>query len=257
MSIYYLALALFLLLLLAGGLFLQHSAQQRQMRRQRLVVALKARRNNFHDLVSGLPKGFLNQDLSNLIYRALIETCEQLVGLEPREPHHKELLKTYSSQLDTQASSSSERVRLTSPQQIRDTRHLLQELHQFIAQQAQHHQINPVQAEAYIDQIKRLVLQITVDGHLINARQAQQVGKPRLAIHHYGLARKLLASDTGAQGFAKQIAQLDAHIAKLQQEQGQSETAQPHDDRSDDPTDNNKEWDKFAEEDWRKKQLYD
>lgn len=272
MTVHYLAIALILLLMLAGYLFLSHSIQKRRIRRQRLLTALKARRNSFRDLVDGFPKGFLTQDLTNLLYRSLIDICEQLTRLESKEPGHAEQLAFYTSQLSAQQNSENQaKVRLDNPEQVREARHLLQELYKFVQQQSQLKLINKIQTEAYTDQIKRLVLQMGVDNHLFNARQAQQIGKLRLAIHHYGLARKLLVNENGSHGFDKQIAQLDSVIAKLQ-EKAQSQTAKtatpetpaehqpapaPISTTSEPAT--SKEWDRFAEETdgWKKKQLYD
>lgn len=246
MTIYYVALAILLLLLLAGGLFIQRALQERQAQRHQLIVALRARRNNFCDLSDSLPKGFLNQELSQLLYQAIIETCEHLSRLEPKEPQHREILAEYHSRQTQAPGASPERSRLGNPAQMREARHLLQELLGYVQQRAQANHLSQAQALAYSQQIKQLAMQITLDNHIFNAKQAQQIGKPRLAIHHYGLAKKLLTSNKNAQSFAKQITQLDSHIQRLQEQNQQT------------PDENtNTQWDQFADEDWKKKQLYD
>ena len=270
MPIQYILLALLALLLVAGYLFLSHTIQKRRIRRQRLLVALKARRNAFRDLATGFPKGFLPPDLNNLLYRSLVDTCEHLAQLEPKDPQHSEQLTFYATQLESQANSTNQpKVRLDNPEQIREARQLLQELHKFIAQQTALKLISNIQAEAYNDQVKRLVLQMGVDSHIINARQAQQVGKPRLAIHHYQLARKLLASENAGHGYDKQIAQLDTVISKLQEKANNSpetdtpttDSSSPAGDNKSAPADTNvsKEWQRFDEENekWKKKKIYD
>ena len=67
-----------LLILMAGYLFLAHSIEKRRAQRQRLITALRARRNSFRDLTTGFPAGFLSTDLMALLYRALVDCCEQL-----------------------------------------------------------------------------------------------------------------------------------------------------------------------------------
>ncbi|MDO8341769.1 MAG: hypothetical protein Q7T48_01065 [Cellvibrio sp.] len=265
MSAYVIATIFVLLILLAGYLFLSHSIEKRRVQRQRLITALRARRNSFRDLATGFPAGFLSNDLTALLYRALIDCCEQLSRIEPKDPTHAEQFNLYTNLLATQKDNSQQvRVRLDNPQQIKEAHGLLQELHKFIMQQSTLKLINQVQTEAYVDQIHRLVLQMSVDGHVFNARQSQQVGKVRLAVHYYTLARKALAAENAGHGFDKQIAQLDSVIAKLQEkadatpegaETPAATTAKPAA-AVDGPS---KEWKQFDEENdkWKKKQIYD
>jgi hypothetical protein len=267
MSAYVLTSIFLLLVLLAGYLFLSNSIEKRRAQRQRLITALRARRNSFRDLATGFPAGFLSSDLTTLLYRALIDCCEQLSRLEPKDPTHAEQLNLYTNLLAAQKENSPQtRVRLDNPQQIKEAHSLLHELHKFVAQQATLHLINQVQTDAYLDQINRLVLQLSVDGHVFNARQSQQVGKVRLAVHYYTLARKALAAENAGHGFDKQIAQLDSIIAKLQ------EKANALPEGADVPApatqvnpaaategSSSKEWKHFDEENdkWKKKQIYD
>jgi hypothetical protein len=266
MSAYVIAGVFLLLILLAGYLFLSHAIEKKRIQRQRLITALRARRNSFRDLATGFPGGFLSNDLTGLLYRALIDCCEQLSRIEPNEPTHAENLNLYSNLLASQKETTTQnRVRLDNPQQIKEANHLLQELHKFVIQQSAQNLINQVQTEAYTDQINRLILQITVDGHIFNARRAQQIGKVRLAAHHYGLARKALAADNRSHVFDKQIAQLDTVMSKLQEKAeatGETATADeltaaPKTPSNSDQT--SKEWKQFEEENekWKKKSIYD
>lgn len=267
MSAYVIAGIFLFLILLAGYLFLSHSIEKKRVQRQRLITALRARRNSFRDLATGFPSGFLSNDLTGLLYRALIDCCEQLSRLEPNDQTHTENLNLYTNLLAAQKENAPQvKVRLDNPQQIKEANQLLQELNKFVAQQAALRNINQVQTEAYTDQITRLMLQITVDGHVFNARQAQQIGKLRLAVHHYALARKALAADNGSHLFDKQIAQLDAVMAKLQEKvevnneaaASEGEAAPAKAPATGDQT-TSKEWRQFDEENdkWKKKSIYD
>lgn len=262
MSIYVVAGVLILLISLAGYTFLSHSIEKRRIQRQRLITALRARRNSFRDLATGFPAGFLSNDLTTLLYRSLINACEQLSRLEPKDPTHLEQLNLYTGLLAAQKENASQqRIRLENPEQIKEARNLLQELYKFVVQQNTLKLINPVQTEAYTDQIKRLVLQMTVDGHFFNARQAQQIGKTRLAIHYYTLARKLLLSENNSHGFDKQIAQLDNVITTLEEKITPTDEAPPeHTEKHTEPSSlASKEWEQFSQdsEQWKKKQVYD
>lgn len=271
MSAYIIATVFILLILLAGYLFLSHSIEKKRVQRQRLITALRARRNSFRDLATGFPNGFLSNDLTGLLYRALIDCCEQLSRLEPNDPTHTENLSLYTNLLASQKEGAPQaKIRLDNPQQIKEAHHLLQELYKFVMQQSALNLINQVQTEAYTDQINRLVLQMAVDGHVFNARQAQQIGKTRLAAHHYSLARKTLAADNASHVFDKQIAQLDAVIAKLQEK---ADSTGEHTEAGDaaatagaakiktseNDGKTSKEWKQFDEENdkWKKKSIYD
>jgi hypothetical protein len=267
MSAYIIPAVFLVLILVAGYLFLSHSIERRRIQRQRLITALRARRNSFRDLATGFPGGFLSNDLTSLLYRALIDCCEQLTRLEPGDHSHAEQLTLYTNLLSSLKENTQQaRVRLDNPQQIKEAHSLLQELYKFVMQQSALKQINQVQTDAYTDQINRMLLQMSVDGHIFNARQAQQVGKIKLAIHFYTLGRKALVAENASHTFDKQIAQLDAVIAKLQEKlEGASEKpaaapeGQPNPAATATPGDNSKEWKQFDEENakWKKKQIYD
>lgn len=260
MHIYVVALVLLLVIALAGYSFLNHSIEKRRIRHQRLVTALRARRSVFRDLATGFPSGFLSKDLMGLLYRSLIDCCDQLSRLEPKDATHQDQLAHYTTQLnELKDQTQAARVRLENPQQIREARQLLQELMKYVVQQGQLNLINSVQAEAYIDQIKRLVMQIAVDGHLFSAKQSQSAGKIRLAIHHYGLARKTLISENMTRSYDKQIAQLDALIKKLEEKAAEIPEGEPT--AATEKKLENKEWDKIKptekKEDWKIKNIYE
>lgn len=271
MSAYVIAGIFLLLTLVAGYLFLSHSIEKRRIQRQRLITALRARRNSFRDLATGFPTGFLSNDLTALLYRALIDCCEQLARLEPNDHSHAEQLTLYANLLSSLKENTQQvRVRLDNPKQIKEAHSLLQEFYKFVKQQFTLKQINQVQAEAYTDQINRMLLQMAVDGHIFNARQAQQVGKVKLAIHFYQLGRKVLVAENASHTFDKQIAQLDAVIAKLQEKakaltEQNGEASSPGPEAAGPPKANtidtgiSKEWKQFDEENakWKKKQIYD
>lgn len=260
MYVYVAAIVLLLVIALAGYSFLNHSIEKRRIRHQRLVTALRARRNVFRDLATGFPEGFLSNDLRALLYRSLIECCDQLSRLEPKDSAHSDQLSHYTSQLNgLKDQSQQNRVRLENQQQIREARQLLQELLKHVVQQEKMQQLNAVQTAAYIDQIKRLMLQIAVDGHIANAKDAQAVGKIRLAIHHYGLARKTLVTENVSRAYDKQIIQLETVIQKLEAKTTELAVNNPEKTELENSLPN-KEWNKVKpvdNESWKRKQVYD
>lgn len=267
MSIYIVSSIILLLVLLAAYALISQAIERRRVHQKRLLTALKVRQRNFRHMLTGFPPHFLSSDLTAVVYRALIDTCEQLNKLEPHDATHAADLQLLTDQLNAiKQTANTQRVRLENPEQIKEIRQHLQELYRFVAQQEALKALTKVQAAAFTDQIKRLALQSSVDGHIAQAKKAQQLGKPRLAVHYYGLARKLLLPENANHAYDKQIAQLSALIDKLEQKATQQTTADVNseekmsaeEDPNKAPTSLNKEWDKFGDEDeWKKKQLYD
>lgn len=270
MSIYIIAFIIVLVVVLIGYAIISRTVEKRRVQRQRLLTTLKVRQRNFRHMITGFPPHFLDNDLTALVYRALIDTCEQLSKLETNDPKHQEDLKLYSHQLtELKHSDQVKRIRLENPNQIKEVRQHLQELYRFVGQQEALKAISKIQASTFADQIKRLALMSSVDGYIFQAKQAQQTGKLRLAIHYYGLARKLLTPENVNHIYDKQIAQLSSAISKLEERSADmapdtGESADhPHNEASTQPTPStnpkNKEWDNFVNDDekWKKKQLYD
>lgn len=260
MSIYIVISIIVLLCTLACYAFISQSIEKRRVQKQRILMTLKTRQRNFVHLINGFPPNFLTHDLLGLIYRALIDTCEQLSKIEPKDPRHLDDVTLYTNQLDALPKNNTvQRARIDNPQTMRDIRQHLQELQHFLAQQEASKTINKVQFTTYIDQINRLALQMSVDAYLLQAKQAQQIGKLRLAIHFFLLAKKMLSGENATRTYDKQIAQLDGIIAKLE-EKAQIKGEAPETTHSAPPNDtSSKEWENFtpADDKWKKKQIYD
>lgn len=266
MSIYIISFIILLLVLMASYVFISHTVEKRRVHRQRILAALKVRQRNFRYMITGFPPHFLSNDLMSLVYRSLIDICDQLNKLEPKDPTHQEDLQLYESQLIAlKQTEGAKRVRLENPDQIKEIRQHLQELYRFVVQQEGLKAISKVQAAAFTDQIKRLAVQSTVDGYISQAKKAHQAGKARLAIHYYGLARKFLMPENTSHTYDSQIAQLSEMIATLEATTANiSPSAEESGNSEAEGVTNasgsiNKEWEKFGtnEDEWKKKQIYD
>jgi hypothetical protein len=260
MSIFLVAIVI-LLSLLACYAFISQSIEKKRVQRQRILMTLKTKQRNLIYLINGFPPHFLTGDLLSLIYRALIDTCEQLSKIEPKDQRHLDDVTLYTNQLDLLPKNNlAQRVRIDNPQVMKEIRQHLHELQHFLAQQEALKIINAVQFGVYIDQVKRLSLQMGVDTYLYHAKLAQQASKLRLAIHYFSLAKKLLISENTTRGYDKQIAQLDEITNKLEEkalltgEVASAATTAAADEAA------AKEWENFAPPDenaWKKKQIYD
>jgi len=257
MSIYIVVSILALIIALASYIFISQSIEKKRVQRQRVHMALQTKRRNFMHMINGFPPGFLTSDLLSLIYRALIDSCEQLRVLAPKDQQYQDDVTLFTNQMAAlPKNAAAQRVRLDNPQQMKDVRQNLQELQRFVIQQESLKVINKVQADSYIDQIKRVNLQMGVDSYIYLAKQAQQIGKLKLALHYFGLAKKLLAGENASRAYDKQIGQLDVLISKLEE---QAQIHKEPEAAEHDPATAEKEWENFAapEDSWKKKQIYD
>lgn len=260
MSIYLVVTIIVLLSALACYAFISQSLEKRRIQKQRALMTLKTKQRNLAYMLNGFPPNFLSSDLIGIVYRALINTCEQLSNLEPEDNRHIEQANSLTNQLAILTkNSAAQRARLENPTQMKEIRQHLQELHHFVKQQTASRAITKVQAVSFFDQIKRLNLQMAVDTHVFHAKEAQQHNKARLAIHYFILAKKLLASENNSSIYDKQIVQIDGIIEKLEEKarNGESTAAADENEVVSDPI--SKEWENFTkpEENWKKKQVYD
>lgn len=246
------------LVLLVAFTFISQTIERKRKQRQRMLSSLRLRSQDFKYLITGFPDQFLPKELNALVHRCLIDVCEQLATLEPKVKTHVDELAYYTQQMEAiqRRPKAQKRPSLKDPQQVKDVKLLLQGLNSFIATQRSRGHLTEQQYSKYSNQIKKLVVQITVDTYLVNAKQAHTSSKYRLAIHFYGLARKLLAKESGESNYQKQIQQLSGVIEKLEA-QAAAEGTPVTTVQTGGAVDS--EWEKFeeAEEKWKKKSLYD
>lgn len=257
------ALIVVLLVALLAYAFVSQTMERKRKQRQRMLAALKLRTKDFKYMLSGFPPDFLSKDLSALVHRCLIDVLEQLVGLEPGNKAYVDELALYSKQLEeTKRKPKKEsRTKLTNPQQVKEVKSMLQSLHNFIGQQQQRGNLSVAQFKQYESQIKQLVIQITVDSYILNAKQAQGSNKQRLAVHYYTLAKKLLAKESGGANYQKQIQKLNTVIDELEAELAAQEPEYEADKDAEAAREQaSSEWDEFnkdPEDPWKKKSVYD
>lgn len=245
--------------------FVAQAIQVKKEKRKRLLAALSSQLRNFKFVLSGCPDGFLSKELKSLVLRSLIEVCEQLSKLQPKDPTPQQDLQIYTQQLtDTQRSASQQiYTKLESPQQIKDVKMSLEELHRFVFNLEGQGRLTRSQGDVYRNQIKQLVLRVTVDGYTLNGQAAKQAQKTKLALHYYDLALKLLTRENQSGTFTDQISQLQAITEELGKQLTEEEKDAPlqraESEEAQAALDD--EWSKFADDRdsaiWKKKQLYD
>lgn len=253
-----------LLAVLVCYAFVSQAIQVKREKRKRLLAALNAQLRNFKFVLSGCPDGFLSKELKTLVLRSLIEVCEQLSKLAPKDPSFPQDLQVYTQQLTEaqRASTQTTQTKLESPQQIKDVKMSLEELHRFIFNLEGQGRLTRSQGDVFRNQIKQLVLRVTVDGYVLNGQTAKQAQKIKLALHYYDLALKLLIREGKAGTYADRIAQLKTITEELSSQLSEEEIAAPlQTGNEEDQAELDDEWNKFSEDSsdkiWKKKQVYD
>jgi len=253
-----------LLAALVSYAFISQTLQNKREQRKRLLAALKSQARSFRFVLESCPDGFLPKELKIILLKSLTDISEQLLALEPSENVHSQNIQAYSAKLtETQKSAPSKQmVQLETPQQIKEVKVSLEELHKFIFNLESQRKITKNQAEAHRAQVKMLVLRLTVDGYVLNGKAAKQNGKTKLALHYFDLALKLLIREGKAGMFDNKIAQLKEVCAELKEALAEEEAQQlPTGDDSEVAADLEEEWDQFSSSSsddlWKKKNVYD
>jgi len=225
--------------------------------RKALIAALRSQTRNFHYLLEGFPEGFLSRDLKLLVGQCLNDGLDQLLRLEPRNPQHqldKRQLEEKLAQIHAGPETAGGYQPLRNGEQIQEVQKLLNSLYNVVQRLYKNKRLSGLQADQYGRQIKRLATRVALDAHLSAAQQAIGAGKPRLAVHHYGLAIDKMTKDN-ADGI------YSAQIAACQQRRDDLEnSSNPHGPAADDEAVSG-EWKEFEENQddnaWKKKTVYD
>lgn len=260
-SVVIISIIIVLIVALVSYASISQTIATRRKQKKRLLSALKIRSKDFKYMIAGFPPNFLSKELNVLVYRCLIDVLEQLSKLDPQEKIYIDELMLFNKQYEDaqRKPKKTARTKVESPQQAKEIKRLLQGLNQFIGNLLKRGTITSGQFKEYNEQIKSMVIQMTVDSYLFNAKQSQSIGKTRLAIHYFSLARKLLNGESGKQNYTKQIQQLDAVIAKLEAKAAEEDPKGTARAKSTEGSDDSGEWDEFKqdESEWKKKSVYD
>lgn len=253
-----------IIVLLAGLVcyaFVAQTLTHKRQQRERLANALKVRVRNFKFMLNGLPSGFLPKELVLLIQRSLMQILEQLTKLEPKQESYTQELQSVAQQMAETQRQPSQTVTtgpLDSAQKAQEIKACLEELYKFIFQLEGKKGMTRSQADVYRNMIKQLVLQLTVDSYVMQGRVAKDKDKLRLAIHYFDLALKLMLRERANGVFDARITQLQATIAELESQVGDSPLTQASIAGELEHENFTEQWDKFDKEDsWKKKQIYD
>lgn len=239
------------------------SIRNKQEQKKRVLAALSSQARTLKFILQGCPKGFLPKELKLLLLKNLVEVCEQLTLLAPEQQGYKQDLQTFSTQQRetlAEASAASSTAPLKSTQLIKNVKVSLEELNRYIHLLESKAQIKAAEAQTYKGQIKQLVLNLAVDGYMLNGDAARQAGKTKLAHHSFDLALNLLIREGKPGLYEGKIAKLKEISAELAS-QLESESTYKSANAGQSGQDLESEWSEFEEESaesvWKKRQIYD
>lgn len=215
-SVNVIATLIVLLCALVCYAFLSQTIQRKREQRKRLLASLKSRSRTFKFMLNGFPTGFLTKELTLLVQRSLVDVSEQLNRLEPRDTVHKQDLAAATNALantQRQPAKHNGKVTLQTPQQVKEVKMCLEELYRFIHNIEAKGKLAKSQADHYRKQVKQLVLQITIDSYMMQARAAKSDDKLKLAIHFLSTSLDLMIKNRA--GFEDTIKVVRAEIAEL------------------------------------------
>ena len=244
--------------------FIYQTLATRREQRARLMAALKAKSRTFKYMFNGFPNGFLPRELLLLVLRSLIDVSEQLAKLEPSNTNHQQDLQHFSGKLleSQRQARPDKQIQMQNPQQISEVRACLEELFRHISRMEAHALIQSNQAATYRNQIRQLVLQLTVDNYCLSGRAAQVNSKPKLALHYYDLSLNLLLREGHGSVNQNRIEELRELIQEVRHdiEQHDPDAAQtPEQEALNEEIAS--EWAKFDTDNsqglWKKKNVYD
>lgn len=235
-------------------LFITQSLEKKRKQRQRLIRALNQRAKVFRYILSGFPPNFLTIELTLLVQRCLTDVLQQLAQLEPKESSHVEELRLVAEMMQKtqQRESDGKRPALQSQAQVKDVKSHLQELYKFLAHLHRRGTISKTEADDFGEQIKQLVLQISIDSYILQAKTAKQADKPKLALHYFILAKKLIEKDDSGK-FQAVLQKLNDIISELETQMEPAPSAAATNDGTEDQA-----WQEISNQDaWKKKNIYD
>lgn len=237
-----------------------HSLARRRQYKERMLAALKQRTRNLQFILNSSSAAYLPKELILLVQRSLIKTYEQLARIEPKHKAHLDQAKSVAQSIVKAEDESDEDKHHPpkNPQQILEIKACLEQLHKLILQLEAQSEITRQQGEAHRSVIKQLVLKLSVDSHVLRGQDAQKKHKPRLTLHYYDLAIKLMERNGGAHHlFEQKIEHLRQVMVELEKSNDSQPPVAPTPSEENGSAGGERMSTRSERDSWKKKQIYD
>lgn len=244
--------SLLLIILVVVAITLQ-TIEKNNKEKRRLEAALKTRARNFQQMLDSFPEGFLSRDLRLLVCKCLQEVYSQLMQVDNKNSTYKKNKANYDQRIETirQQPEADRTAKLSDPNQIKETQVLLQGLYGFISKLVKSKSLNSEQGQHYAQQVRKLMLQSTVDALMGGVQDSINKNKPRLAIHYLHMLVDKLTKENQNGQFSQQIAEYKQQISEFEKQAVEQEARKKA---------AGKEWDEVANQQdttWKKNAVYD
>ncbi|WP_101759403.1 hypothetical protein [Oceanicoccus sp. KOV_DT_Chl] len=224
--------------------------------KRRLEAALNSRSRNFDYMLDGFPEGFLSRDLQVLVCNCLVEVYSQLYQINSKNKDYKDKLDKANMRMAEckQKPANAPSVTLSDPEQIKEVQKMLTSLFNFIAKLAASGRVNSKEAKIYGQQVRRLIVQTSVDALAEPIQNAIKQSKPRLAIHYLHMIIEKMKKENNDGFYTDRINQYTAKIAELEVQATKVDAKEDPNRAAADA-----EWDELNKPDdtWKKKAVYD
>lgn len=232
--------------------------KERHKQKERLRRALEKHTKELLKMVSAFPNDFLPKDILIFIYGCIITDYEQLSKLCPNNQQHIDAIKCHATTREdiVRKTEDTQYAELKNISQINESHQYIHLLRHFLQKSLKRHNITTIQHDHYNQLINELTTQLTVNNHTLSAKNACEIKKNKLAIHHYELAKQLLLQET-PRAYKESIQIINTKMEPLLEIVANEEIEQQNadDERNKDATN---EWDSFeADSGWKKKNIYD
>ena len=239
------------LFILIGIAIAMQTIEKNKKEKNRLLSGLTGRARNFDYMLAGFPEGFLNTNLQVLVCKCLLDVYEQLTRLEPKNSQHASRTRTVRQQLQqlSKKAATNKTVNLTDANQIQEVQKLLTNLFNFISKLTSSKKISNKDGLIYAKQIRRLMLQTSLDALTIARDQALKDNKPRLVTHYLEMAVEKMSKENEDGFYSTSIANYTQKIDEYNTEAAAEELKKKSTVNSEEQT--------KKDDSWKKKALYD
>lgn len=258
------AITITIILIILGSitvLFVSQAREKARIEKIRKTNALQDKYRRLQRFITEIPPQYLNKELRIMILDGCIDALTQLRTLKPSQELEAKFTATSASLKEAKESTQNPKpIPVKDDASAKEVSKLLELLFRFIERQRATKKIDPTISKKYLVYINYLISKSKADIAIKKAKESQQAGKLRVAIHNYHNAVSEMTRIKDNPLAIKAIKSYRIKIKELEALADQEGKA-PTDDEQNKEDSLNKEWDSYLDKDeedpWKKKNAYD
>lgn len=240
--------------LVLGFIYVSHTNEKKRRQQALITANLTEKIQQLERLIQTTPPAYMSSDLKLVLLNECLKRAEKIQEVALDSKKAEKIADQIKQQInDTQNDQSKHTApQLKSPEEANQVRNQLMAIHKVLEALAQSGGLSASDANRHLQQIQDTYLEATVNHTLHVARNAEQEGKFKLAMHHYQKAIGELSKRNQNNRFQDKIAQLKGRVGELQEKTGHDTTAATTDENGNELT---KGLENLIEDDnsWKKK----